>query len=133
MNALYKRGYHLDGQYSFSESEEEAEDESDSSKSDSSEEEVEDEIEEMDTPVPFNPIEMEPDEELNSDDDLPEDPKIQQAESVSTACRNVIYCQWEKVGRQDKSRWSVKLKDGIMHIDGKDYVFSKCHGNELYF
>lgn len=27
-----------------------------------------------------------------------------------------------------RSKWKFQLKDGIMHIDNKDYCFQKCSG-----
>ena len=40
---------------------------------------------------------------------------------------DVIMCQYERVSHA-KSRWKVVLRDGIMQIGGKDYVFSKATG-----
>ncbi len=31
-----------------------------------------------------------------------------------------------------KNRWKAVLKDGIAHINGRDYLFSKCQG-EMQF
>ena len=41
--------------------------------------------------------------------------------------QDVIMCQYERVSHA-KNRWKVVLRDGIMQIGGKDYVFSKLTG-----
>merc|ERR1712176_459489 len=38
-----------------------------------------------------------------------------------------IICQFTKVVRK-KNEWSVDLKHGLMHINGKDYAFQKATG-----
>jgi len=60
------------------------------------------------------------DEELGSDlddDDGDEEPDTE----------HIVLCQYEKVTRV-KNKRKANLKDGIMHINGKDYVFSKATG-----
>jgi len=65
-------------------------------------------------------IEEEP---LNSGDDQSDD------EDVATLFQsdNVVVCQFEKVQRT-RNKWKFTLKDGIMHINKKDYCFSKATG-----
>jgi len=60
---------------------------------------------------------------LNSDDDQSDD------EDMSTLFQadSVVMCQFEKVHRA-RSKWKFTLKDGIMHLQGKDYCFQKCSG-----
>ena len=41
---------------------------------------------------------------------------------------NVIICQYERVTRQ-RNKWKIHLKDGIMNLDGKEYVFSSAAGD----
>lgn len=60
---------------------------------------------------------------LNSDDDQSDDEDL---ETLFDA-ENVVMCQFEKVHRA-RQKWKFSLKDGIMHIDGKDYCFQKCSG-----
>lgn len=61
-------------------------------------------------------------EPLNSSDDVSEpDP----SEIFETD--NVIVCQYDKITRI-KNRWKFHLKDGVMNINGKDYLFSKATG-----
>lgn len=31
-----------------------------------------------------------------------------------------------------KNKWKCVLKDGMVHINGKDYLFSKCTGYGVY-
>ncbi|XP_065845142.1 transcription initiation factor IIA subunit 1-like [Oscarella lobularis] len=40
---------------------------------------------------------------------------------------NVVVCQFERVGRM-RNRWKFQLKDGIMNLEGKDYIFHKASG-----
>ncbi|KAH7730228.1 transcription factor IIA [Aphelenchoides avenae] len=62
-------------------------------------------------------------EPLNTDDDQSDD------EDVDTLfdADNVVVCQFEKVHRA-RSKWKFTLKDGIMHVNGKDYCFQRCVG-----
>uniref|UniRef100_A0A1I7XFI7 Transcription initiation factor IIA subunit 1 n=1 Tax=Heterorhabditis bacteriophora TaxID=37862 RepID=A0A1I7XFI7_HETBA len=60
---------------------------------------------------------------LNSEDDQSDDEDL---ETLFDA-ENVIMCQFEKVHRA-RSKWKFQLKDGIMHIDNRDYCFQKCSG-----
>jgi len=59
------------------------------------------------------------DEELGSDldDDDDDEPDTE----------HIVLCQYEKVTRV-KNKRKANLKDGIMHINGRDYVFSKANG-----
>jgi hypothetical protein len=60
------------------------------------------------------------DEELGSDLDDEEDDEEPDTDDF-------VLCQYEKVTRV-KNKRKANLKDGIMHINGKDYVFSKATG-----
>lgn len=92
------------------------------------------------------------DEPLNSDDDVSEE---EQADLFDTD--NVVVCQYDKVKRnlffgsnlvfilfsiihyslspiyaqitRSRNKWKFYLKDGIMNIGGKDYVFQKSNGD----
>lgn len=61
-------------------------------------------------------------EPLNTDDDVSEEDPTDLFETD-----NIIVCQFDKINRS-KARWKFMLKDGIMNIRGKDYVFSKAQG-----
>jgi hypothetical protein len=69
------------------------------------------------------------DEELGSDDDdeelavLGEDDPDRGAGKV----RNSVLCLFEKVTRV-KNKRRVVLRDGLMKIEGKEYIFNKCSG-----
>ena len=62
-------------------------------------------------------------EPLNSDDDISEneDP----SELFDTD--NVVVCQFDKINR-NKNKWKFHLKDGIMNLNGKDFVFQRANG-----
>ncbi|XP_077443253.1 transcription initiation factor IIA subunit 1 [Stigmatopora argus] len=62
-------------------------------------------------------------EPLNSEDDVSdgEDQELFDTE-------NVVVCQYDKIHRS-KNKWKFHLKDGIMNLNGRDYVFSKAIGD----
>uniref|UniRef100_A0A0N4Z5L5 Transcription initiation factor IIA subunit 1 n=1 Tax=Parastrongyloides trichosuri TaxID=131310 RepID=A0A0N4Z5L5_PARTI len=60
---------------------------------------------------------------LNSGDDQSDDEDVVKL----FESENIIMCQFEKVSRT-RTKWKFNLKDGIMHINGKDYCFQKCSG-----
>merc|ERR1711879_313235 len=60
---------------------------------------------------------------LCSDDDDTDD-----GEDLDPADK--IICQFTKVMRK-KNEWSVDLKHGLMHINGKDYAFQKAVGGSF--
>lgn len=65
----------------------------------------------------------EEEEPLNSDDDVSdEDP------SDLFDTDNVVVCQYDKINR-NKNKWKFHLKDGIMNLNGKDFVFQKATGD----
>jgi transcription initiation factor TFIIA large subunit len=41
--------------------------------------------------------------------------------------QDIIFCTYDKVQRV-KNKWKCVLKDGMIHVNGKDYLFSKCNG-----
>ncbi|KAG8184844.1 hypothetical protein JTE90_012092 [Oedothorax gibbosus] len=65
----------------------------------------------------------EDDEPLNSDDDVSEDDPTDLFDT-----ENVVVCQYDKITRS-KNRWKFHLKDGIMNLQGKDFVFQKALGD----
>lgn len=65
----------------------------------------------------------EEEEPLNSGDDVSdEDP----SELFDTD--NVIVCQYDKITRS-RNKWKFHLKDGIMNVLGRDYVFQRASGD----
>ena len=59
---------------------------------------------------------------LNSGDDVSE---IDNDDLFDTD--NVVVCQYDKITRS-RNKWKFYLKDGIMNLSGKDFVFQKCTG-----
>ncbi|KAK3093832.1 hypothetical protein FSP39_020729 [Pinctada imbricata] len=101
----------LDGTNDTSSSEDEFDDDDDDNEND--EERNEDENDEQ----------GEEEEPLNSEDDVSdEDP----TDLFDTD--NVVVCQYDKINR-NKNKWKFHLKDGIMNLNGKDYVFQKATGD----
>lgn len=64
---------------------------------------------------------------LNSNDDLTE-PGSPSSEHDLFDTDHVIVCQYDKITRI-KNKWKFHLKDGIMNINGKDFLFSKASGD----
>jgi len=66
----------------------------------------------------------EDEEPLNDDDDDPDD-LDQNSEDLKID--DLVLAQFEKVSRT-KNRWKCILKDGVMHLNNKDILFSKATG-----
>ncbi|XP_034948097.1 transcription initiation factor IIA subunit 1 [Chelonus insularis] len=62
-------------------------------------------------------------EPLNSEDDVTDDDPSDLFDTD-----NVVVCQYDKITRS-RNRWKFYLKDGIMNLNGKDYVFQKANGD----
>ncbi|VDK86869.1 unnamed protein product, partial [Litomosoides sigmodontis] len=60
---------------------------------------------------------------LNSGDDQSDEEDVERLFEAE----NLVMCQFEKVHRA-RSKWKFTLKDGIMHIRGKDHCFQRCSG-----
>ncbi|KAJ3022168.1 UNVERIFIED_CONTAM: transcription factor IIA subunit alpha [Siphonaria sp. JEL0065] len=54
----------------------------------------------------------------SNDDDEDDDPDL----------NDLILCQYEKVNRT-KNKWKCVFKDGIVHVNGKDYLFHKANAD----
>ncbi|KAJ7346851.1 transcription factor IIA alpha/beta subunit [Mycena albidolilacea] len=65
-------------------------------------------------------------EAINSDldDSDTEDEDIEDGAGANT---DIVFCTYDKVARV-KSKWKCILKDGMIHANGKDYLFSRCTG-----
>nr|CAD7394131.1 unnamed protein product [Timema cristinae] len=73
-------------------------------------------------------------EPLNSGDDVSDDDPTDLFDTD-----NVVVCQYDKVRRlkkmltfqitRSRNKWKFYLKDGIMSLGGKDYVFQKANGD----
>lgn len=64
---------------------------------------------------------------LNSDDD---DVVNENVDNLFEA-EDVVVCQYEKVVRT-RNKWKFLLKDGVMHLGGKDFVFNKAVGDSEF-
>ncbi|CAG5113635.1 Oidioi.mRNA.OKI2018_I69.chr2.g7725.t1.cds [Oikopleura dioica] len=71
-------------------------------------------------PAPYTQEDAEP---LNSDDDVSDsnDNEIFETE-------NIVICQFDKIARV-RNKWRFQLVNGIMTLNGKDYVFQKATGD----
>ncbi|KAL8622985.1 hypothetical protein ACOMHN_027106 [Nucella lapillus] len=67
--------------------------------------------------------EGEEEEPLNSGDDVSEEDPTELFDADS-----VIVCQYDKINRI-KNKWKFNLKDGIMNLNGKDFVFQRATGD----
>ncbi|CAG2122791.1 unnamed protein product, partial [Medioppia subpectinata] len=65
----------------------------------------------------------EDEEPLNSGDDVSDEDPTELFETD-----NVVVCQYDKITRS-RNKWKFHLKDGIMNLQGKDYVFQKAVGD----
>ena len=61
-------------------------------------------------------------EPLGSEDDIPDEDASELFETD-----NVVVCQYDKITRA-RNKWKFHLKDGIMNLNGRDYVFQRAHG-----
>ncbi|XP_017778694.1 PREDICTED: transcription initiation factor IIA subunit 1-like isoform X2 [Nicrophorus vespilloides] len=97
-------------------SDEEEEGSDDDEPSDDNDDDKDEDEQEMDEGGP----EEEP---LNSEDDVTdEDP----TDLFDT--ENVVVCQYDKITRS-RNKWKFHLKDGIMNLNGEDFVFQKASGD----
>jgi len=65
-------------------------------------------------------------EAINSDLD-DSDTEDEDLEDGGGANTDIVFCTYDKVARV-KSKWKCILKDGMIHANGKDYLFSRCTG-----
>ncbi|KAJ1962364.1 transcription factor IIA subunit alpha [Dipsacomyces acuminosporus] len=67
-----------------------------------------------------------PEDAINSDlDDTDEDDEDQGGGEETD---HIILCQYDKVTRS-KNKWKCVLRDGIMLINGRDYLFQRANGD----
>ncbi|KAI5845021.1 transcription factor IIA, alpha/beta subunit [Morchella snyderi] len=62
---------------------------------------------------------------INSDLDDPEDDEIDNEDEDEVP--QIMLCMYDKVQRT-KNKWKCVLKDGVLTINGKEYVFHKANG-----
>ncbi|KAL5611749.1 hypothetical protein BROUX41_000676 [Berkeleyomyces rouxiae] len=63
---------------------------------------------------------------INSDLDDPEDPE-ENSDDEDDPLGPMMLCMYDKVQRV-KNKWKCVLKDGVLTVNGKDYVFHKATG-----
>ncbi|KAF8515906.1 transcription factor IIA, alpha/beta subunit [Gautieria morchelliformis] len=67
-------------------------------------------------------------EEINSDlDDSDSDGEAAEEAETGGPEQDIVFCTYDKVARV-KNKWKCVLKDGMVHVNGKDYLFAKCTG-----
>lgn len=66
-------------------------------------------------------------EEEEEEVDTLDDVKLSEDEDDGEDIEDFVLCTFEKVHRT-KAKWKSALKNGIAHIDGRDYVFNRCNG-----
>ncbi|XP_071743757.1 uncharacterized protein [Lepeophtheirus salmonis] len=97
---------------------EDDEDEDDEDEDDEDEDDDGDNIDDEDNEE--GGVEEEP---LGSNDDISEEDPSDLFDTD-----NVVVCQYDKITRA-RNKWKFHLKDGIMHLNGKDYVFQRANGD----
>eukprot|EP00096_Caligus_rogercresseyi_P016321 TRINITY_DN891_c0_g1_i1.p1 TRINITY_DN891_c0_g1~~TRINITY_DN891_c0_g1_i1.p1 ORF type:complete len:212 (-),score=104.41 TRINITY_DN891_c0_g1_i1:671-1306(-) len=112
----------IDGAADSSDEEIEDEDDDDDDEDEDDEDDDEDEEDAMEDEDPDEGggVEEEP---LGSNDDISEEDPSDLFDTD-----NVVVCQYDKITRA-RNKWKFHLKDGIMHLNGKDYVFQRANGD----
>lgn len=64
-------------------------------------------------------------DDINSDLDDTDD---EETNADGEETQNIILCLYDKVTRT-KNKWKCQLKDGIMSVNGRDYLFQKGNGD----
>lgn len=81
-------------------------------------------------PQPAPPVQSsanDSEEAINSDLDDSDTEGEDEADEVASHDTDIVFCTYDKVARV-KNKWKCTLKDGMIHINGKDYLFAKCTG-----
>ncbi|KAF7797584.1 hypothetical protein EIP86_008784 [Pleurotus ostreatoroseus] len=78
-------------------------------------------------PVQARQDDGEGDEAINSDLDDSDSEAEREDGAGTSADADIVFCTYDKVARV-KNKWKCILKDGMIHVNGKDYLFAKCTG-----
>ncbi|GLV39347.1 Transcription factor IIA L [Carabus blaptoides fortunei] len=97
-----------------------SDDDDDATDDDGSEDDMDEEIEDHDPELDDGAPEEEP---LNSEDDVTDEEPTDLFDTD-----NVVVCQYDKITRS-RNKWKFYLKDGIMNLEGEDFVFQKANGD----
>lgn len=108
----------LDGSNGISDDDDDNDDESDGDFPDG-----DDDVDVSDEEDKETDANREDEDPLNSGDDVSNDESSEMFETD-----NVVVCQYDKITR-NRNKWKFHLKDGIMNINGRDYVFQKAVGD----
>jgi len=94
---------------------------------------------------PQQPSTNDSDEAINSDLDDSDTEGEDETDEVASHDTDIVFCTYDKVlftrlfslikqclmrekVARVKNKWKCTLKDGMIHINGKDYLFAKCTG-----
>ncbi|WBW71074.1 transcription factor TFIIA complex large subunit Toa1 [Schizosaccharomyces osmophilus] len=67
------------------------------------------------------------DEAINSDLDDPDSDEAPEADEGSDVGQAIVLCLYDKVNHH-KNKWKCVFRDGIVGVNGKDYLFFKANG-----
>jgi len=67
------------------------------------------------------------DEVIDSDLDDSEGEFDEDEDGDEDGAVDIVFCVYDKVQRV-KNKWKTTFKDGMIHINGRDYLFAKCQG-----
>lgn len=98
-----------------------SDEEEDGSEDDGSDDEIDEEKE--DDEGELDPDGAPEEEPLNSEDDVTDEEPTDLFDTD-----NVVVCQYDKITRS-RNKWKFYLKDGIMNVEGEDFVFQKANGD----
>ena len=62
------------------------------------------------------------------DSDLDDSDREEGEDDDEEGDADIVFCVWDKVQRV-KNKWKTTFKDGMIHINGRDYLFQKCSGS----
>lgn len=78
-------------------------------------------------PVQHAAASVDDEEAINSELDDSDSDNDGDREEGGSADADIVFCTYDKVARV-KNKWKCILKDGMIHVNGKDYLFQKCTG-----
>merc|ERR550517_1148478 len=110
-----KKLIQVDGPADSSDEEDGLDDDDDGDDDDDDDDDLDPDGEEDDEGVEEDP--------LGSEDDISDEDASDLFETD-----NVVVCQYDKITRA-RNKWKFHLKDGIMNLNGKDYVFQRANGD----
>lgn len=112
--------HQVDGIYDTSDDDDEDDDDDDDDIDDDDDDDDDDNKEDEENEEAENGVEDDP---LNSGDDVSEGDNTDLFDTD-----NVVVCQYDKINRS-RNKWKFYLKDGIMNLSGRDYIFQKANGD----